>query len=292
MTQGELAGRPVNAVARLLRSDVEPAGTFPALSRADLLGRIRRGGLPTLAGLQAPLADHVRSQLAAEYVEAVIYHEAGKREDRAELIRTFRYLAAVTGRLLNVSTVASELGAKRETIKARMATLERSFLIHELPGHRPTEHRALTAHPKVHVVDTALAAWAARVDDTVDDQVYGALVETFVVNELAAQLSWLGESISLRHWRDTTRRLEVDALLLRDRGTSVAVEVKAAADVGSHDLVGLRACLGSVPGVERGIVFYAGSATLPFGDGIWAVPISALWFDIEAARTAQRPTTR
>ncbi len=218
-----------------------------------------------------------RPQLFADYLEGVLHHEVEGRRDRSELTRTYRYLAASTSRLLNVSNVANEMGSARDTVAARVASLEASFLVHLLPGHRPTEHRTLTAHPKIHVTDIGLGAWAARLGPDAPTHVFGSLVESFVVNELAAQASWSLEPVELRHWRDTTRKLEIDALALASDGRSVAFEIKAGPDVRPDDLRGLRHYLATVRGAERGVVYYTGSLTLQVDERIWAVPISSLW---------------
>ena len=277
MTQGELSGTPVNLVETLFSRTPSAASPDSGLTRTELIARIRRGGLPNFAGVLSPLDDRVRVQLMAEYVEGVLQHEVGRRHDRSELVRLFRYLAATTSRLLNVSNVANDLAANRETISQRLAALESSFLLHALAAHRPEEHRSLIAHPKIHATDVGLAAWAARVDDNPPAREYGAMVETFVVNELAAQAGWSLDEVVLRHWRDTARKLEVDTVLLHPDGTSIAIEVKGAADVRPDDLAGLRHYLTSVPGAKRGVVFYTGALTLPLGDRIWAVPITTLW---------------
>ncbi len=277
MTQGELGGHPVDLVSRLITGDL-PSGSFEAPSRDDLLGRISRGGLPTLAGLVAPVSDELRPALMAEYIEGVLAHEVGRRHDRAELVRLLRYLAASTARLLNVSTVSSELGAARDTVSARLATLEAGFLVHSLPAHRPGEHRTLTAHPKIHAGDTAIAAWATRLSLDPAAALYGALVETFVVNELAAQASWT-PGRSLRHWRHTARKVEVDAVVVDQAGDVVPVEVKASRDVRPDDLAGLRQFLADVPSCERAVIFYTGELVLPVAERMWAVPMSALWSD-------------
>lgn len=62
--------------------------------------------------------------------------------------------------------------------------------------------------PKVHVVDSGLAAWLlgsnpqrlATLDPTALSE-FGHLLETFVVGELRKQVSWLDEPVSLGHWR-------------------------------------------------------------------------------------------
>ena len=291
MTQGELADRPINILPSLLGGD-EPTGQVPAVAADDLLARIRRGGIPPLAGVRTALVDAVRPQLIAEYVEGVLYHEVGRRHDRAELERTFRYLAATSASLLNITSIASALEAKRETVQARLAALEASFLLHTLAGHRSGEHRVVTAHPKVHAVDTALVTWAARVGTEPAAAVWGALVETFVINELSAQAGWMLDPITVRHWRDNSRKIEVDAVLFDETGRSVAIEVKAGADVRPDDLKGLRGFLASEPSAGRGVVFYTGGHVLRLDERIWAVPISALWTALPPRRPGGRSAGR
>lgn len=286
MTQGELQGKPVNLVALLFNHGAgarqRPSALPPALpkaqiSRADLIGRIRRGGLPGMAGVVGAVEPMLRGQLAQEYVEGVLYHEIGGRHDRAEMLRMFRYLAASTARIVNLSSIASELKMSRVTVNERLASLEASFLVHLLAGHRSSEHRTLTAHPKIHAVDCGLAAWAARLDDDPSAAVFGAMVETFVAGELVAQAGWSSSVEDVRHWRDTTRKLEVDAVMLHPDGTSIAVEVKAGADIRPDDLKGLRAFLADSRNARCGIVFYSGAMVLQLDEKIWAVPLSALW---------------
>jgi uncharacterized protein len=139
------------------------------------------------------------------------------------------------------------------------------------------EHRTLTAHPKIHAADSGLAAWAARMDDAAPAALYGSMLETLVVNELIAQSGWLSNGPVIRHWRDTAKKLEVDAVILQSDGRSLPVEVEAGADIRPDDLKGLRAYLESVAGATRGLAFYTGERTLKLDENIWAVPISSLW---------------
>ena len=110
------------------------------------------------------------------------------------------------------------------------------------------------------------------------------MLETFVVNELAAQASWSYTAEAVRHWRDTTRKLEVDAVVLHPDGSLIAVEVKAGADIRPDDLTGLRAFLADSREARRGIVFYSGAMVLQLDEKIWAVPVSALWTGLAAEK--------
>jgi predicted AAA+ superfamily ATPase len=67
-------------------------------------------------------------------------------------------------------------------------------------------------------------------------------------------------------------------VLERDDGRIVGLEVKAAASVGAPDIKGLET-LREMAGrrFHRGGVLYAGRETLPFGRGVWALPLSAVW---------------
>ena len=58
----------------------------------------------------------------------------------------------------------------------------------------------------------------------------------------------------------------------------IGVEVKAAATVKASDFKGLRR-LADVAGgdLKFGVVLYSGSAVLPFGERLYAMPVSAIW---------------
>jgi predicted AAA+ superfamily ATPase len=106
---------------------------------------------------------------------------------------------------------------------------------------------------------------------------FGPLLEGFVLMELARQLTWSQERVELFHYR-TRDQVEVDGVLENRRGEVVGIEVKAAATVRGDDFRGLRHLqerLGS--DFLVGLVLFTGPETLPFGERLRAVPVSALW---------------
>lgn len=129
-------------------------------------------------------------------------------------------------------------------------------------------------------MDPGLAAFlvgqdAARLGEP--DGAAGPLLETFVLMELARQLTWSEQRARLYHYR-TRDKLEVDAVLETPDGRVVAIEVKAGATVRSEDLSGLRHLRQRLGGrMVAGYVLYTGQQTLPFGDRLRALPIDALW---------------
>lgn len=106
---------------------------------------------------------------------------------------------------------------------------------------------------------------------------WGGLLENFVLGELARQLSWSEEPARLWHYRDRDG-VEVDAVLERSSGEVVGVAVKAAETARAEDFRGLRHLARRLGDRFRaGFVLYTGGQSLPFGDGMRALPMAALW---------------
>ena len=134
--------------------------------------------------------------------------------------------------------------------------------------------------PKLHVGDTGLACAILGIDAArlqVDRDTLGPLLETFVLQELKRQASWRETPITFYHFRDRDG-VEVDLVLEQGAGTVAGIEVKASATVTASDFRGLRK-LKQAAGKQfaHGVVLYDGETSASFGDGMYAVPIRALW---------------
>ena len=83
--------------------------------------------------------------------------------------------------------------------------------------------------------------------------------------------------MSFFHFRDKDG-VEVDIVLERGAKAVAGIEVKASATVTASDFAGLRK-LRSATGTRfaAGVVLYDGESTASFGEGLFAVPMSALW---------------
>ncbi len=135
---------------------------------------------------------------------------------------------------------------------------------------------------KMLITDTGLAAHLLGV--TVDDpatgqggQSTGALVETFVGNELVKQIGWHDQALALHHFR-THNGEEVDCVLETPDGTIAGIEVKPSATITSRDLRGLKALRDAAgPRFRRGVILYSGDTVVPVDTQIAALPIKNLW---------------
>jgi predicted AAA+ superfamily ATPase len=138
--------------------------------------------------------------------------------------------------------------------------------------------------PKLHMGDTGVTAALLGLDGGAlakDRSLLGQLLETFVFQELRRQASWNEAPIAFYHFRDKDGA-EVDIVLERGVNELAGIEVKAAATVTAADFRGLKKLQAAVG--ERfvaGIVLYDGESSAGFGQGLFAVPIRALWEPVD-----------
>ena len=95
--------------------------------------------------------------------------------------------------------------------------------------------------------------------------------------ELARQMTWADQSLDLNNYR-TRDQIAVDIVLQNRQGDVIGIEVKASSSVADSDFAGLRQLQTKLgEDMLAGIVLYMGQQTLPFGERLRAMPLSALW---------------
>ena len=246
----------------------------------ELAERITAGGYPAAL---VRTAGRRRAAWYRDYLDALVQRDVRDLTRISSLDALSRLLtmtAAETARLLNVSDLAAPFQLSRPTIRDYVTLLERVFLLEELPPWYSNRLRRLIKTPKLHIGDTGLACALLGVNVqalAADRPLLGQLLETFVFQELRRQASWQDDPLTFFHYRDKDG-VEVDIIIERDSRTLAGVEVKAAATVTAADFRGLRKLKDSTgKRFAGGVVLYDGEMTAGFGDGLFAVPIRALW---------------
>lgn len=285
LSQGEVAGRRETFAATALE---DPSALVTrarsTTTRADYIRRIVAGGFP-LALTRSTEA--TRSRWFADYVNVVIERdvlELSRVRQRALLPRLLTRLAAQTGQLLSVAKAADDLSMDRSTAENYTKLLEAVFLVHLLPAWGVTLRSRVVATPKAHMVDSGVAARLLRLTEAKLSRLQpaaltelGHLLETFCVNELLKQLSWLTEPVQTGHWR-THDGHEVDLVVERLDGGIVGFEVKSEGRVPGTAFRGLRQLrdrLGTV--FLGGVVLYTGERSYTYDDRLHVAPIDRLW---------------
>jgi uncharacterized protein len=277
LAQCEIEDRRPRFLDDLLRGRFRTALSEP-LGR-DLARRIADGGYPAALMRKAPAR---RRAWYRDYLDTQIQRDVrdvSRVRSLDTLPKLLRLAASHTARLINVADLAAPFELTRQTIHEHVTLLERVFLVERLPPWHTNQMSRLVKRPKLHVGDTGLACALLGVDAArleADRTALGAMLETFVLQELRRQASWRRDPIDFFHFRDRDD-FEVD-VVLEGEGVVAGVEVKAAATVNESDLRGLRK-LQNAAGKRfgAGVVLYDGSATIRFGGALFAVPVRRLW---------------
>lgn len=278
-SQGEIDSEPDGFIDALftLGAGLRHEST---LSRADYAARIVRGGLPEAV---VRTDSRRRERFFDAYVQALIDRDVRQLSDiqrKGELRTLVRLLASRSGTIVAAGALESTLGLSRPTIARYLQALDEIFLVKRIPGWSRNLGTRATAAPKLIFVDSGIAAHEVAFDARAllrPGAPFGPLLEAFVLSELARQLTWSNHLADLYHYRDHNK-FEVDAVLETRRGQVVGVEVKAASTVGLDDFRALRRLADRLgDDFVAGVVLYTGTSTLPFGDKLRAMPVSALW---------------
>ena len=260
----------------LVRFFAEPK--LPVSSGAEPLTaeEILAGGLPPVA-----LGDVANRALwFLGYEQTYLERDLRALSQVADLVafRNVMRLAALrTGQLLNQSELARDARVPVSTVSRYLGLLEAAFVIVYLAPHLRSRATRLLKSPKIFVSDSGLAAHlvgATNLAPEADEPMRGALLETYVHQNLAGILDAHLPQATLAHW-SLQGRHEVD-FVVSQGSRAVAIEVKAAARIGDRDLAGLKALKAKTPGMRAGIVAYNGTEVLRLGDDLYAVPLGLL----------------
>ena len=251
-------------------------------NRRDAIDLIVRGGFPEIRSLD----DVDRMERYASYVGSIVERDVApvaevRRPDT--LRRLINQLAARTAEELNVASLCSNLGARKETVTAYLDVLSRLGVVHRLGAWTSSGARKEVRAPKLHFMDTGCAT-ALRGEDAnsfglgADPTAFGHLLESFVFGELEKSLPFLGKKWDLYHWRMAPK--EVDIVAEAPGRVLALFETKASTTVDWSDFRHLDWFLKNGPGnAYRGAAFvvYLGDHVLSFGPNRIALPLSMFW---------------
>lgn len=246
------------------------------LSYDELWRVIHRGSMPDLL-----LNDDFDWQIFyASYVKT--YIERDVREltqvgDEVKFITFMIAVASITGQLLNISSLAKNVGISVSTAERWLSILVTSNIVYLLRPYANNVLKRSVKTPKLYFLDTGLAAYLTKwttADVLKNGAMAGAFFETFVVAEIIK--SYYNKGIAeppLYFYRDKEQK-EID-LLIECNGVLYPLEMKKHADPKAADIKAFSV-LNDIPGVQRGsggvICTYHQLVTLKDNDKV--IPIS------------------
>ncbi|HEY5466110.1 MAG TPA: ATP-binding protein [Clostridia bacterium] len=212
---------------------------------------IHKGGMPQMYAESDVAWAIFYGSYVKTYIERDV-RDLTQVGDDGKFLKFMTAIAACTGQLLNLGSVARDIGISAPTADRWLSTLQTSQIVYLLqPYHNNLIKRAIKT-PKIYFLDTGLAAYLTRwnTPEVVrNGAMAGAFFETFVVSEIIKSYLNQGKDLPLYFYRDRDMN-EIDLLIVQG-DTFYPIEIKKHADPKPDDLSAFR-ILDRIPGAKRG----------------------------------------
>ncbi len=155
-----------------------------------------------------------------------------KNSNIGDFEKFLRLLAGRTGQLLNLSTLAKEIGITVPTVKSWISLLEANSLIYLLKPYNRNFKKRLIKSPKCYFMDTGLVCYLVGLQDKdhlLNGPMAGALFETACITQFVKRFSALVDPSSLYFWRSVDG-IEVD-LLIKTGKSITPIEFKLSSTI-------------------------------------------------------------
>ena len=244
----------------------------------DVWHIIHRGSMPEL--LEHP--DFDWQMFYGAYLRTYIERDVRDLTEIGDTVKFSKFMvavAAMTGNLLNLASLARDVGISPPTAERWLSILVASNLVYLLQPYSNNITKRAVKTPKIYFLDTGLAAYLTKwntPDVLKNGAMAGAFFENFVISEIIK--SYYNKGVlepPIYFYRDKDMN-EID-LLIEDGGTLYPIEIKKHADPSKKDIEAF-VLLNKIPNIQRGsggvICLYDHLITLKDTDRI--IPINYL----------------
>lgn len=244
----------------------------------DVWQMIHRGSMPELC--ENP--DFDWQMYYGAYVRTYIERDVRDLTEIGDTVKFARFMtvaAASTGQLVNLASMARDVGISQPTAERWLSILVASNIVYLLQPYSNNIVKRAIKTPKLYFLDTGLAAYLTRwttSDVLKNGAMAGAFFESFVISEVIK--SYYNKGIiepPLYFYRDRDMN-EID-LLIEENGTLYPLEMKKHADPQRKDIDAFD-LLDRIPGMQRGpggvVCLYDRLITLKGSDRV--IPINYL----------------
>jgi predicted AAA+ superfamily ATPase len=232
-----------------IRKDLDTINLYPSFSLEPAYAvkqkvydfYLKYGAYPALTN--ELLTDEEKYEWLTNYVRTFLerdIRDLASFRDMEPFVKLQRYLANVTGNILNYSSIAKETGVSVPTVKRYVQYMELSYQAFVLPAWFSNPLKKLVKSPKVHFSDTGILRTVLQKKGTLNGNEY----ESTIVSEIYKQIQVNRLPLTCSYLR-TLDGKEVD-LLLEAEDYFIAIEIKATENVGKTDvrnLAGLQEIL-------------------------------------------------
>jgi predicted AAA+ superfamily ATPase len=249
-----LAGRAINRqcfplTARELGFEVDVHHVL----QWGLLPQIRSDPAFAVDTLDAYVSNYLREEIQQE---AIV-----RRLD--SFARFLRIAALMNGQVANLASVSRDAAVVRPTVQNYFGALVDTLVGSWLPAWQRRAKVKEVSSPKFYLFDCGVArALAGRLHEPLDGLERGFLLETWILHELRAAISYDGLGGDLHYWR-TPSGSEVDFVWTRGK-KAVGIEVKTGMQWRREYGSALKSLIDD-GFIDRGFGVYTGTAELKDG---------------------------
>lgn len=248
------------------------------LSPGNLWERIHRGSLPELYS-----NDNMDwEQYYASYVSTYIERDVRQLISVGDLLAFVQFMTALasrTGELLNMSSLAKDVGVDSKTIKKWISVLQASNVIYLLQPYSLNVTKRIIKTPKVYFTDTGLICYLCKwltPETLMNGAMAGNIYETYIVSEILKSYYNAGKEPNLYFFRNTDGK-EID-LLIHQNQTLYPIEIKKTSSPNIKDVKNFKILSDYFPTLtigEGGVICNAENL-LPLAQGIKIIPYNLI----------------
>ena len=176
--------------------------------------------------------------------------------------RFVKLLAGRIGQILNLNSLAGDVGVSQTTLSSWISVLEASFIVFRLPCYFENFGKRQIKTPKLYFTDVGLAAYLLGIENPEQvfrDPLVGNLFENMVVAEVLKTMYNQGRNAEIYYFRNQ-HGLEIDLLLNKKRDI-VPIEIKSSASFDLSFTKNIKLFREFSPKVKDGYLIYSGDKT-------------------------------
>ncbi len=247
-----LAGR--TALLKLLPLSI---AELAAVTWLDTDALLHRGGYPRIH------ADGIDPAMAlGDYFETYVQRDLREVVQLRNIVQFERFVRLAAGRVgqvLNLQSLAADVGVSGHTAREWITLLEASFIVFRLPPWFANIGKRLIKSPKLYFYDVGLAAWLVGIkqhEHLAAHPLRGLLFENLAVLEVLKTFHNAGEHPDLHFYRDSAGN---EADLVLEYGAAITLaEIKSAQTVSSD-------AMRTIANIRRGLGQRVAGAALIYG---------------------------
>lgn len=242
---------------------------------ADLWSRIHRGSMPELYSNENIGWEDFWGAYVTSYIERDV-HQLGQVGSMLSFAKFLTALAARTGELLNLQSVARESDINIRTAQNWLSILEASGIIFILQPYFVNINKRMVKTPKIYFADTGLVCYLCKwstPEVLAEGNAAGNIYENYVFMEIMKSYLNAGRQPEIYFFRNSDMA-EVDFLLVE--GNNIyPIEVKKKTAPDKKDIKHFEVLKNSLPdkNVAEGCVVCNSENLLPLGQDNYALPI-------------------